>query len=41
MSKKSSKLVDEYNDFYEENNLFNCCGELQKVLGPFVKLITN
>lgn len=35
MSKKSDQLVEEYNDQYEEDELFNKCGELRKVLGPF------
>jgi hypothetical protein len=34
MLKKSNKLIEDYNDLYEEHQLFNKCGELQKVLGP-------
>ena len=40
MTKKSNKLVDDYNELYDENELFNKCGELKKVLGPF-KLTTE
>jgi len=34
MVKKSNQKILDYNELYEENELFNKCGELQKVLGP-------
>ena len=34
MVKKSNQQITEYNELYEENELFAKCGELQKVLGP-------
>ena len=34
MVKKSNQQILEYNELYEENELFSKCGQLQKVLGP-------